>query len=49
VRVTVRKLLCIPLAIKFDPDEIEMICFLPLKAEIKGFPAAKSADWLDYK
>jgi hypothetical protein len=26
-----------------------MICFLPLKAEIYGFPAAKLVDWLDDK
>jgi hypothetical protein len=36
----------IPLAIKFDQDEIEMFCFLPLIAEIYDFPAVKMVDWI---
>jgi hypothetical protein len=34
---------------KFDPGKIEMICVLPLKAEIHGFPFAELVDWSDYK
>jgi hypothetical protein len=34
----------IPLAIKFEPDKIEMFCFLLLKADIHGFPAAIFVD-----
>jgi hypothetical protein len=46
VRLTVHRpdfyqLFHIPLATKFDSDEIEMFYFLPLKAEIHGFPNVK--------
>jgi hypothetical protein len=44
-----QQLFHILLTIKIDPGEIKMICVLPLKAEIHGFPAAKLVDWLDYK
>jgi hypothetical protein len=27
----------IPFALKFEPEKIEIFCFLPLKAEIHGF------------
>jgi hypothetical protein len=30
-----------PLAIKFDPYEIEMFYFMPLIAQIQDFPAVK--------
>jgi hypothetical protein len=29
-----------PFAVKLEPDEIEMFCFMPLKAQLYGFPAA---------